>query len=214
MDRNPHLDTLVRTLGPRAEDVGVATVLIHGRSQGPADMLALAERLDLEGMPYVAVEAAQASWYPNRFMAPLSDNQPWLDFALERLEQLIRNLERRGIKRTNIALVGFSQGACLASEFVYRNAQRWGGLIAFTGGLIGPEETTWTTSRQLDGTPVLIGNGDQDEWVPRKRTEQSAEVFGLMGGDVQLKIYPGRSHEVSDDEVERARAVLARLFPH
>ncbi|MCY1548637.1 Phospholipase/Carboxylesterase [compost metagenome] len=189
-------------------------MLIHGRNQGPADMLTVAERIDLDGMPYVAVEAAQASWYPNRFMAPLSENQPWLDHALERLEQLIRNLERRGIERANIALLGFSQGACLASEFIYRNPQRWGGLIAFTGGLIGPETTTWTTTGQLDDTPVLIGNGDQDEWVPKQRTEQSADVFARMGGDVQLRIYPDRPHEVSDDEIERARVLLARLLPH
>ncbi|MGY3306216.1 phospholipase/carboxylesterase [Pseudomonas sp. PvR086] len=213
MTNNPHLSMPVRFLGPSPEEVGVATVLIHGRSQQPSDMFAIAERIGLADMPYIALEAADKTWYPNRFMAPIADNNPWLDFALDSIASVLSALEKTSIKREKIVLMGFSQGACLACEYVYRNAGAYGGLISLTGGLIGPEGMTWSTTANLAGTPILMSNGDLDEWVPLQRTAETSQVFKEMGADdVQLKVFPDRPHLVTDEEIDLARSLLQRLL--
>lgn len=208
MSENIHLCLPTQVLGPAPKASGKAVILIHGRTQSPADMFAIAERINLDGLPYIAVEAAGKSWYPDKFMAPLENNQPFLNFALERLDALVSQLVEQGIPRSKITLVGFSQGACLACEYLYRNPQRWGGLIAFTGGLIGPDGITWEKQVKLEGTPVLLTNGDNDPWVPLPRTEETLRVLQAMGAQTQFKVYPGRDHQVSDDEINLAREVL------
>lgn len=209
MNDNVHLRQPTRTSGPAPEAVGKAVILIHGRTQSPADMFAIAERIDLPDIPYIAIEAADNSWYPDKFMAPLTNNQPHLGFALERLEALVVELEERGIPRECIILLGFSQGACLACEYLYRHPRRWGGLIAFTGGLIGPPETRWSTQGdQLADVPVLISNGPTDPWVPMSRSRETADVFRRMGARVSEHTYPPREHGVIDDEIAQARSLL------
>lgn len=213
MTNNPHLSMPVHFLGPSPEEVGVATVLIHGRNQQPSDMIAIAKRIGLDEMPYIALEAADKTWYPKGFMAPIEDNSPWLDFALDSITSVLATLEKMSIKQEKIALLGFSQGACLACEYVYRNAGTYGGLISLTGGLIGPEDMTWSTIANLAGTPVLLTNGDQDEWVPLQRTAETTQVFKEMGADgVQLKVLPDRPHSVTDKEIDLARSLLQRLL--
>ncbi|WP_036996905.1 alpha/beta hydrolase [Metapseudomonas resinovorans] len=212
MSENIHLHLPTHASGPAPEVVDSAVILIHGRTQSPADMFVIAGRINLPGVSYTAIEAAGKSWYPDKFMAPLENNQPFLDFALERLESQVVQLEERGIPRSRIVLLGFSQGACLACEYVYRHPQRWGGLIAFTGGLVGPEGTAWDRSRTLDGTPVHLSNGDFDPWVPLQRTKETLEVFQAMGAEAELHVYPGRDHQVNDEEVDLGRALLQRAL--
>ena len=212
MNDNLHLRQPLHTLGPAPEAVGAVAILLHGRTQSPTDMFAIAERLNLPGMPFVAVEAAGKSWYPDKFMAPVQNNQPQLDYAIDRLEQLVVELEDQGVSRSRIVLLGFSQGACLACEYLYRYPRRWGGLIAYTGGLIGPAETQWPVSGWLHGTPVFLANSDIDTWVPLARTEKTAAVLAGMGADVQLEVYPQMEHLVNDQEITFGRALLLNVL--
>lgn len=195
-----------------AEPAGapLCAVLIHGRDRTPEEMIGLAALIDLPQIAWRALQAPRGSWYPGRFMDPLQANQPHLDQALDRVDQAVGALIAAGAPPRRIALMGFSQGACLACEYLRRRPERWGALVAFTGGLFGPEGTTWDTPSLLDGTPALITNSDQDEWVPLSRTLETAAALRRMGADVTLKLYPGREHVVCADEIEQARAVLRR----
>jgi phospholipase/carboxylesterase len=200
---------------PYGADPGAAplsAVLIHGRDRTPAEMIGLAGQIDQPQIAWSALQAPRGSWYPGRFMDPLHENQPHLDKALSRVEQAVLALESAGVPRRRVALVGFSQGACLACEFVRRHPARWGALIAFTGGLFGPEGSDWDAHTSLDGTPTLITNSDQDDWVPWSRTDETAAALRRMGADVTLKLYPGRHHIVGDDEIVEARAILRRAL--
>ncbi|NKJ49034.1 hypothetical protein CIC12_20300 [Burkholderia sp. SG-MS1] len=211
MPLNPHLGETELRSPTKVRPGGAAAVLIHGRGQRPQFMVDIALRIGLPDLVYVAPCAAGDSWYPSRFTDPVEINQPDLDWALERIQLAVNEFEVQGIARARIALVGFSQGACLASEFVYRNSGRWGALIALTGGLIGPQGTSWGCDGNLASTPVFLGNGDMDPWVPLWRTRETAEVFRSMGGAVVERTYPGRGHEVCDDEVAVARDILANV---
>lgn len=192
-------------------EASAAAILLHGRNRSPEEMIDLAVRLDLPGFAYLAPAAPDASWYPVSFLAPVAENEPRLSRALEQVDGVVRALTRRGFARERLVLVGFSQGACLACEYLFRNPARWGALVAFTGGLIGPPGTAWAPSGYLGGTPVLLAGSDVDAWVPLERVTRSAEVFRTMGGAVEERVYPGREHVVCDDEILAARALLAPL---
>ena len=206
--------TLLR-VGPPAGATRAATLLLHGRARSPEDILGTAARLALPAMPFVAPAAPGFSWYPKSFLVPRAENEPALGDTLAAVDALVATLEAEGVPRERIAILGFSQGACVLSEYAFQRGGRWGALVAFTGGLVGPPGTTWSDhgGRSLAGTPVFLGGSDEDALVPVHRVRETASVLRAMGADVDCLTYPGSEHIVSDDEIRRARPHLARLLP-
>ena len=198
-------------IGAPLGQASATVIMVHGRNAGPANILDLVPRLGRPDLTYLAPTAAGRTWYPLSFMADISRNEPYLTSALQSIETVVTHAEAAGVARSRIVLLGFSQGACLTSEFAVRHASRFGALIIFTGGLIGPPGTEWNHPGNFGGTPVFFGSGDPDAHVPVSRVMESAEVFARMGADVKTSIYPGRGHWVGDEEVEIARAMLDRL---
>lgn len=188
-----------------------AVVLLHGRGASAEDILGLTDELQLREFAYLAPEAAGHTWYPNSFLAPIERNEPWLSSALEFVASIIKKLVDAGMPHTKVGILGFSQGACLATEFVARNPTRYAGLVAFTGGLIGPEGTVFEHSGDLGGTPCFLGSGDPDPHVPWKRVEESAKKLRAIGGSVTLKRYPGMGHTINRDEIVAARQILGAI---
>jgi predicted esterase len=188
-----------------------AVILIHGCGASAEDILSLVEEFDHPEFAYLAPEAAGNTWYPHSFLAPIAQNQPWLNSALSFLGHVVERAKAAGLPGNKIALVGFSQGACLATEFVARNTARYGGLVAFTGGLIGPPGTRFNYAGALAGTPCFFGAGDPDPHVPWERVKESASVFSTLGGDVTLRRYPDLPHTINQDEIEHAKRILSRL---
>lgn len=181
---------------------------MHGRGRNPEEMFDIADRLQLGDVAYLAPAAFDNSWYPNRFMEPLAMNQPMLDYALERLDTLVSGLARDGFGPDRIVLLGFSQGACLVTEYAVRNAKRWGGIVSFTGGLIGPPGSAWEFGGGFGGTPVFLGTSDVDEWVPEPRVRETASVMAGLGARVTLEVYIGRGHVVCEDEIRLTRRLI------
>jgi len=214
MNRNPddpHRNQPVLQKGAALDSATAAVVLLHGRGASATDILGLADEFELPELVYLAPEAAEHTWYPYSFLAPVEQNQPWLNSALRLLAEIIQRAITAGIPQHKIAIVGFSQGACLATEFVARNTTRYGGLVAFTGGLIGPPGTKFVYPGELSGTPCFLGAGDRDPHVPWERVEESASVLSALGGVVTLRRYPGLPHTINQGEIEHAKHILARL---
>ena len=205
---DPHADQPVIAAGPDPVDAAAVVIAIHGRGASPHDILTLRGAIHRDDVACLAPSAAGRSWYPNRFISPVEANQPYLDSALRRISALVDGLTDVGVLHEHIVFMGFSQGACLSSEFVARHPRRWGGLLMLSGGLIGAPGTIWDTPGSLAGTPVFIGCSDVDEHIPKSRVEESADVLRRMGGDVTLRIYPGMGHTVNADEVSHARRVI------
>jgi phospholipase/carboxylesterase len=210
---DPHGNQPVRSVGEPLEQAKAALVMIHGRGASAEDILGLAPDLAIPGFAYLAPQAAGYTWYPYSFLAPIEQNEPYLSSALAKVGAIVADIQSAGIPAERIAILGFSQGACLALEFAVRNARRYGGVIALTGGLIGPEGTPRDYAGSFDGTPVFIGGSDIDPHVPLQRMEESAQVFERMGAKVDLRVYPRMGHTVNADEVSAARAVLTTLTP-
>lgn len=204
----PHQGASLRTAGAALTEAERAMILVHGRGATAEDILQLGRVLVDESTALVAPQAVGYSWYPASFMAPLSANQPYLDSALGLLASLVTEAEASGIPAERVVLAGFSQGACLSAEFVARNPRRWGGLLVFSGGLIGPEGMDLTHPGELDGTPVFMGCSDRDAHIPLARFEESGRELERMGAVVDLEVYPGIGHTIVPDELHRARALL------
>ena len=205
---DPHGDQPVLHAGAPLAGARVAAIMVHGRGAGADDMLGLAAQLRMEDVAFLAPQAAEYAWYPNRFMAPIASNEPWLTSALTKIERLIAASAEAGIGPERIALLGFSQGACLASEFAARHARRYGAVIALSGGVIGPPETPRDYAGSFDGTPAFFGCSDIDPHIPVERVRESAEVYRRMGAAVDERIYPGVGHTVNRDELDAVRALL------
>ncbi len=209
--RHVHEGQPVRRAGRPLAEAGAAMILVHGRGATAGSILTLANYLPHPTMAYLAPQAAGQTWYPYSFLAPLSENEPYLSSALARLGELLAEVTAAGIPPERIVWVGFSQGACLAAEFVARHAQRYGGLVLFSGGLIGPPGTPRAYTGRLAGTPVFLGCSDQDAHIPLTRVEETAETLARLGAVVDKRIYPRMGHTINDDEIAAAAALVAAL---
>ncbi|WP_242917150.1 alpha/beta hydrolase [Pontibacter liquoris] len=196
------------TKGKPLSETGKALILVHGRGASAQSILDLANYLPVQDFTCLAPQATNHSWYPYSFMAPEEQNQPALDSALEQLEALVKSILDQGVKSEAIYLGGFSQGACLTSEYATRNARRYGGLLVFTGGLIGQQVDTSKYKGDFAGTPVLITTGDPDPHVPVSRIEETVKEMEKLGAIVTKKIYPGRPHTILQEELDLARQLL------
>lgn len=197
--------------GPPPEEARVVLILVHGRGGSARDLLPLHGDLDVPGVAALAPQAPANTWYPQSFLAPLEANQPHLDRSLGILGHLVADLSARGVPGARIALLGFSQGACLALEFVARNPGHYGAVMGLTGGLLGPPGDPLDHEGDLAGTPVFLGSGDPDPHVPFARVLETEAVLARMGAQVELRRYPGRPHTIGSDEVEACRALLRRI---
>jgi phospholipase/carboxylesterase len=205
---DPHRDQPVRTLGAPLAQADAAIVLLHGRGASAEDILGLAGEMYDERFAYLAPQAADHRWYPYSFMAPIAENEPWLSSALAKVGAVVQVAVDGGVPLARIFVCGFSQGACLSTEFIARNPARYGGLVAFTGGLIGPADADLHHAGNLAGMPALFSSGDPDPHVPWSRVLASAKEFIGMGAEVETQRYPGRPHTVLPQEIESARKLI------
>jgi predicted esterase len=211
-DFDPHASLPALARGPSPEKAKGTLILLHGRGASAQSILTLFDDFNLPDLAAIAPQARGHSWYPQSFLAPLQANQPFLDSALNRVESLVADLLNRGVAAEHIGVLGFSQGACLATEFAARHARRYGAVIAFTGGLIGPPGTAWKVAGSLEGTPVFLGSGDPDPHVPFARVEETAAVMTKLGAAVDLRRYPGMPHTINEEELTVAREMLERMI--
>jgi predicted esterase len=186
-------------------------ILVHGRNALPANILSFVPAFGRPDITYLAPAAAGGTWYPLSFMAEKEKNEPGISSGLWVLEQLVQHVVRAGVRKDRIVLLGFSQGACLTSQFAASHADRYGGVVLYSGALIGPPGTTWDFPGSFSGTPVFLGCSDVDAHVPKTRVEESAAVFQRMGATVTEKIYPGMGHLVNDEEIAFTRTLLDEI---
>lgn len=205
----PHLTQPVYSTGAKLDEASAAFILLHGRGATAEDILSLSAYLDFPGLAYLAPQAEGYTWYPNRFIVPVEQNEPYLSAALSKLDAIVKQVESNMIPVEKIFIGGFSQGACLASEYVIRNPRRYGGLIVFSGGYIGPVDMQRHAVGDLNGMPAFIGCSDIDPHIPLQRVKETTALLEAMGAKVAEKIYPNMGHTIVDDEIEQARQIIS-----
>jgi phospholipase/carboxylesterase len=207
---SPHQDHPLATTGTPLAAASAALVLVHGRGATAESILDLAAAFP-EEVAYLAPQAADNTWYPHPFTAPVERNEPGRSSGLAAIGAAIETATDAGIPTDRVAVVGFSQGACLASEFVARTPARYGGLAALSGGLIGEHIDTADYAGDLEDTPVFLGCSDTDPHIPEARVHETATVFEQLNGDVTTRIYAGMGHTINRDERDRVREMIAAL---
>lgn len=207
----PHQDQPLERAGTPLADATAAAVLVHGRGASARSILTMGSEFATDGMALLAPQAARNTWYPNPFTAPVASNEPGRSSGLRAVSDAVVAAEDAGIPRERVLLVGFSQGACLASEFLARQPTPVGGLAALSGGLIGETITPTAYDGELDSTPVFFGCSDVDPHIPAERVHESAAVFDRLNADVTTRLYEGMGHGVNDDEMTLLRELAANL---
>jgi predicted esterase len=203
-----HVDQPVFSAGVELKKASAVMILLHGRGATAEDILSLSTHLDRPGLAYLAPQAEGYTWYPNRFIFPVEQNEPHLSAGLKKMDEIVKQVEAQGIPAEKIFIGGFSQGACLASEYVIRNPKRYGGLLVFSGGYIGSLNVPRQPEGDLKGTPAFLGCSDIDPHIPLQRVRETTALIKLMGADVIEKIYPGMGHTINEDEIDIAKNMI------
>jgi phospholipase/carboxylesterase len=209
---DPHGGQPIRTAGADVDEAEAAVVLVHGRGARADGMLQFAREFGREGLHYAAPQAERGTWYPNSFLAPTERNQPHLDSALAHVGRAVEHARSGGLPAEKILLVGFSQGACLASEFVARDPKQYAGLVLLSGGLIGAEGTDFDYDGDVDGMPFFLGVSDDDPHIPMSRAEETVDVFERLNADVRFDRYEGRGHGIFEEEIEYLEDLVATVI--
>lgn len=207
----PHQGQPTLAAGESLDGARAAMLMLHGRGASAEDIMSFTDLLVQPGFAYLAPQAAGNSWYPNSFLAPIPSNEPYLSSALELVGSLLAQIASAGIPPERTMVLGFSQGACLTLEYVARTARRYGGVVGWSGGLIGADDTPRDYRGSLAGTPIFLGCSDVDFHIPRVRVDFTAEVLQRMGGNVTERIYPNMGHTVNRDEIAFAREMMSAL---
>jgi predicted esterase len=207
-----HRGQPVLTAGVPLAGAQAAMIMVHGRGASARDILLLAQEWRADGVAYLAPQAADNTWYPNRFIAPVATNEPWLSSALASLSDALQAVANTGIAANRTVLLGFSQGGCLALEYAARNPQRYGAVVGLSAGLIENGDKPRSYSGTLAGTPVFLGCSDVDFHIALERVERTAEVLSHLGGEVDKRIYRNMGHTVIHDEIEAVQQILDRLL--
>ena len=196
------------TRGKKIPGAKKALIMLHGRGGTAEDILGFAAHLNVDEYALFAPEATGNSWYPLSFLALPEQNEPWLSSAINLIKELVDDIIAQGIPANNIYFTGFSQGACLSLEFVARHATKYGGVAAFTGGLIGNKIYQENYSGDFKGTPVFIGSSDPDMHVPVERIHATTQILQNMHADVTEKIYKNMGHTINEDEIKHANRLI------
>jgi phospholipase/carboxylesterase len=196
------------TAGVPISKAGRALVMVHGRGGSAEDILTLSGHLQVSDFALLAPQATNQTWYPHSFIADPQQNEPWLSSAQQLLADIVEDLIVQGVSSDRIFFLGFSQGSCLTLEFVTRNAGRYGGVVAFSGGLIGDKIYEENYGGDFQQTPIFIGASDPDLHVPVERINATSDILRKMNADLTLKIYQNMGHTISQDEIETANDLI------
>ncbi|WEL23607.1 alpha/beta hydrolase [Candidatus Nanohalovita haloferacivicina] len=203
MSQRIHEDQPVQSAGLNLEEAERAVIMLHGRGASAGGMIRMSEKLPEAA--YLAPQASKRTWYPRSFLEPREKNQPHLDSALNTVDHLVEKASEE-VGTENVVLLGFSQGACLASEYAASNPEKYGGIILFSGGLIGEEVGEF--SGDMESTRVFIGCADNDPHIPLERVEKTEEIFNSLNADVEKYIMQGSHHGIVDHEIEKASEII------
>ena len=203
----PHAGQPVLHAGAPLATAHAAMLLVHGRGASAADIMTVGQELMHPDFAYFAPQAAGNAWYPNPFTAPIESNEPHFSSAISVLEEVLARITEH-VPRERVILLGFSQGACLTLEFCARHAQRYGGVVGFSGGLIGPDGTPRDYAGNFQGTPIFIGCSDVDPHIAKARVVEAGDVLKRMGAAVTVTLYPNMAHTMNADEIHSAAQIV------
>lgn len=212
-DSDPHADRGVVSAGAPRGAAEVVVVALHGRGATAQGVVNLADPLAHHGVTVVAPAAERSRWFPYAGSEPIERNEPHVSSAIRAVDGVLDDVAEWGIDPEHVVFFGFSQGASLACEYVARHPRAYGGVAAFSGGLLGPSVADRAFEGSLDGTPVRLGWGSEDDRLDPERLRATAAALRDLNGDVTERECDGVGHAVTDEGLEAAAALVEALLP-
>lgn len=204
----PHHSSKILTGGVDLNKAKSVMIMVHGRGATAESILDLAQYFIVNDITYIAPQASGGTWYPYSFLMPTVQNEPGITSGLQRISEIVDHVVTSGIPEQKIMLLGFSQGACLALEWIARGNKKIGAVFGLSGGLIGPNGSIRNYPGTLENTSVFLGCSDVDFHIPKERVIESAEVFKKLNATVLMKLYPNMGHTVNDDEIDHIITIM------
>lgn len=209
----PHQNENTILSGATPADAAAAMIMIHGRGARAESILSLRNSLNFTGkFMFAAPQASGNTWYPYSFLSPIKMNEPGLTSGLQVIFDTLATLEKENMPKEKIILLGFSQGACLVSEFVARHPDTYGGIVCLSGGLVGEKINPDNYTGDLSGSPFFIGCSDADPHIPLERVTETEHIYRKLGANITKRIYPGMGHSVNEDELECVNGLMQKLI--
>lgn len=193
--------------GAEASTARAVCVFVHGRAQSPEEMAeTVLPRLDAPGLRFVLPRAPREAWYDAKAVDALTEaTAAQLAEALGIVGQVVEHA-RGECPGVPLVVAGFSQGACLAVEYLMQGG-RADAAAMLTGCRVGAPSDDLPKA-PLSGLPVYATCGDADPWIPLWAFQKAVGELAAAGARVRSDVFPGRPHEVSDAEC----AELSRLL--
>ncbi len=114
-----------------------------------------------------------------------------------------------GLPGSQLALIGFSQGAKMALYTGLRRDPGPAAIIGYSGSLPGADRL----AAEIKSRPqVLLAHGEADPIVPFAAMEQAASALKAAGVPVKTMAEPGLGHAISEAALTETGHLLAQVF--
>lgn len=118
-------------------------------------------------------------------------------------------LERRGLRPSDLALVGFSQGTMMALHVGLRRDSGPAGILGYSGALLGGKDLK---SQIRSRPPILLIHGDADEIVPIEAMHAALETLAAADCPARFHVSHGLGHGIDGQGLSLGGAFLADCF--
>ncbi len=182
-------DWVLRVREPEGDGPHPVVLLIHGWTGDENSMWIFASRLPEHYLLIAPRGLHEApigvySWYPM-----IDQSWPTMDQFTPAVHSLIELIDgwppssTSAADYSNLRLAGFSQGAAMAYAFALLHPERIRALAGLAGFL--PEGASLAVHGDvLEGMPVYVSHGTQDEHVPIERARKAVRFLGQVGAEV------------------------------
>lgn len=206
------------TLNPRSHSVKRLVMILHGYGADGDNLIGIAQMLASSfadtlwvapNAPYPCEMGMGYQWFSLADRSPSArDNgvksaSLILDYNLERL------MKQYSLAASQVALLGFSQGAMTSVYNALRRTHPVAGVVGFSGALLG--ESTMHTELKSRPDMCLI-HGDCDEVVPYGALAHATQALTTAGVHVEAHTRPGLGHSIDEEAIEIAAQFLLKRF--
>lgn len=145
---------------------------------------------------------------PNERWTGVNTAAPVLDAFLD------RELARRALPPSALALVGFSQGTMMSLHVGLRRTAPLAAIVGYSGMLALPERAApeQLAAEIRSRPPVLLVHGSEDDLIPVQALFHASQTLAALDVPTEWHISHGIGHGIDGEGLRHGGAFLARRF--
>jgi len=209
-------------LEPRSGAARQLVVFLHGYGADGNDLISIGEAWQplLPQAAFVSPHAPEPcgmapvgrQWFPLTFRDP---NERWVGVkaAAPILNRFLdRELQRRNLPASALALVGFSQGTMMALHVGLRREAAPAAIVGYSGLLVlPPNAAPDVVAGEIVSRPsVLLIHGDRDDLIPVQALTHAREGLATLGVPVEWHVSHGIGHGIDAEGLRQGGEFLSK----